>query len=78
MLLTSCSLFCRLEFAINRLQKCGNKQGLFILRCSPKDFNKYFLTFPVEVANICLLLTVYTHTSLFISSVLVRYRCMML
>uniref|UniRef100_A0A665WVV7 Tyrosine-protein kinase n=1 Tax=Echeneis naucrates TaxID=173247 RepID=A0A665WVV7_ECHNA len=35
------------EFAINRLQKCGNKQGLYILRCSPKDFNKYFLTFPV-------------------------------
>uniref|UniRef100_A0A3B5K3X8 Tyrosine-protein kinase n=1 Tax=Takifugu rubripes TaxID=31033 RepID=A0A3B5K3X8_TAKRU len=40
-----------LEFAINRLQKCGNKQGLFILRCSPKDFNKYFLTFPVEVGK---------------------------
>uniref|UniRef100_H3DDQ1 Tyrosine-protein kinase n=1 Tax=Tetraodon nigroviridis TaxID=99883 RepID=H3DDQ1_TETNG len=38
-----------LEFAINQLQKCGNKQGLFILQCSPKDFNKYFLTFPVEV-----------------------------
>uniref|UniRef100_A0A8D3DKD3 Tyrosine-protein kinase n=1 Tax=Scophthalmus maximus TaxID=52904 RepID=A0A8D3DKD3_SCOMX len=38
-----------MEFAINRLQKCGNKQGLYILRCSPKDFNKYFLTFPVEV-----------------------------
>lgn len=46
---------CRLEFAVNRLQKCGNKQGLFILQCSPKDFNKYFLTFPVEVGNICLL-----------------------
>uniref|UniRef100_A0A8C4I4M8 Tyrosine-protein kinase n=1 Tax=Dicentrarchus labrax TaxID=13489 RepID=A0A8C4I4M8_DICLA len=40
-----------MEFAINRLQKCGNKQGLYILRCSPKDFNKYFLTFPVEVGN---------------------------
>uniref|UniRef100_A0A8C9YKF4 Tyrosine-protein kinase n=1 Tax=Sander lucioperca TaxID=283035 RepID=A0A8C9YKF4_SANLU len=38
-----------MEFAINRLQRCGNKQGLYILRCSPKDFNKYFLTFPVEV-----------------------------
>ncbi|KAF3851380.1 hypothetical protein F7725_013152 [Dissostichus mawsoni] len=38
-----------MEFAINRLQRCGNKRGLYILRCSPKDFNKYFLTFPVEV-----------------------------
>uniref|UniRef100_A0A672ISH7 Tyrosine-protein kinase JAK2 n=1 Tax=Salarias fasciatus TaxID=181472 RepID=A0A672ISH7_SALFA len=38
-----------MEFAVNRLQKCGNKRGLYILRCSPKDFNKYFLTFPVEV-----------------------------
>uniref|UniRef100_A0AAQ4PRG5 Tyrosine-protein kinase n=1 Tax=Gasterosteus aculeatus aculeatus TaxID=481459 RepID=A0AAQ4PRG5_GASAC len=37
-----------MESAVNRLQKCGNKQGSFILRCSPKDFNKYFLTFPVE------------------------------
>uniref|UniRef100_A0A7N8X0D5 Tyrosine-protein kinase n=1 Tax=Mastacembelus armatus TaxID=205130 RepID=A0A7N8X0D5_9TELE len=36
-----------MEFAISRLQKCGNKRGLYILRCSPKDFNKYFLTFPV-------------------------------
>ncbi|XP_034026851.1 tyrosine-protein kinase JAK2 isoform X2 [Thalassophryne amazonica] len=40
-----------MEFAINRLEKCGNKPGLYILRCSPKDFNKYFLTFPVEVYN---------------------------
>lgn len=43
--------FRRMEFAINRLQKCGNKQGLYILRSSPKDFNKYFLTFPVVVGN---------------------------
>ncbi|XP_015230857.1 PREDICTED: tyrosine-protein kinase JAK2-like [Cyprinodon variegatus] len=39
----------RMEFAVSRLQKCGNKRGLYILRCSPKDFNKYFITFPVEV-----------------------------
>lgn len=39
----------RMEFALNRLQKSGNKRGLYILRESPKDFNKYFLTFPVEV-----------------------------
>ncbi|XP_026042647.1 tyrosine-protein kinase JAK2 isoform X2 [Astatotilapia calliptera] len=38
-----------MEFAVNWLQKSGNKRGLYILRCSPKDFNKYFLTFPVEV-----------------------------
>ncbi|KAL0979614.1 hypothetical protein UPYG_G00187300 [Umbra pygmaea] len=38
-----------MEFAINRLQKSGNKRGLYILRCSPKDYNKYFLTFAVGV-----------------------------
>lgn len=38
-----------MEFAHNRLHKCGNKRGLYILRFSPKDFNKYFLTFPIEV-----------------------------
>uniref|UniRef100_A0A3B5LTB4 Tyrosine-protein kinase n=1 Tax=Xiphophorus couchianus TaxID=32473 RepID=A0A3B5LTB4_9TELE len=36
-----------MEFAVSRLQKCGDKRGLYILRCSPKDFNKYFLTFPL-------------------------------
>uniref|UniRef100_A0A3B5LTB9 Tyrosine-protein kinase n=1 Tax=Xiphophorus couchianus TaxID=32473 RepID=A0A3B5LTB9_9TELE len=39
----------KMEFAVSRLQKCGDKRGLYILRCSPKDFNKYFLTFPVEL-----------------------------
>uniref|UniRef100_A0A8C7V9K6 Tyrosine-protein kinase n=1 Tax=Oncorhynchus mykiss TaxID=8022 RepID=A0A8C7V9K6_ONCMY len=38
-----------MDFAINRLQKSGNKRGLYILRCSAKDFNKYFLTFTVGV-----------------------------
>lgn len=38
-----------MDFAVSRLQKCGAKRGLYILRCSPKEFNKYFLTFPVEV-----------------------------
>uniref|UniRef100_A0A8C8IK16 Tyrosine-protein kinase n=1 Tax=Oncorhynchus tshawytscha TaxID=74940 RepID=A0A8C8IK16_ONCTS len=41
-----------MDFAINRLQKSGNKRGLYILRCSPKDFNKYFLTFTVGVCNV--------------------------
>ncbi|XP_038155599.1 tyrosine-protein kinase JAK2 isoform X2 [Cyprinodon tularosa] len=40
-----------MEFAVSRFQKCGNKRGLYILRCSPKDFNKYFITFPVEVLD---------------------------
>ncbi|KAL4623120.1 tyrosine-protein kinase JAK2-like [Arapaima gigas] len=37
------------EFAISKLRKCGNQKGLYILRCSPKDFYKYFLSFPIEV-----------------------------
>uniref|UniRef100_A0A8C1W1T0 Tyrosine-protein kinase n=1 Tax=Cyprinus carpio TaxID=7962 RepID=A0A8C1W1T0_CYPCA len=35
-----------LYFAISKLRKSGNQRGLFVLRCSPKDFNKYFLTLP--------------------------------
>ncbi|XP_023657274.1 tyrosine-protein kinase JAK2 isoform X1 [Paramormyrops kingsleyae] len=38
-----------LEFAINKLHKCGNQQGLYVLRHSPRNFNKYFLSFAVEV-----------------------------
>lgn len=45
------NFYYRMEFAIHRLQRYGNKRGLYILRCSPKDFNKYFLTFPVEVGS---------------------------
>ena len=40
-----------MDFAINRLHKAGNKSGLYILRHSPKDFDKYYLTFPVVVCN---------------------------
>ncbi|XP_063311167.1 tyrosine-protein kinase JAK2 [Pelobates fuscus] len=40
-----------MEFAINKLKKSGSKKGLFILRCCPKEFNKYFLTFAIERAN---------------------------
>ncbi|KAG7278261.1 hypothetical protein CRUP_036338 [Coryphaenoides rupestris] len=36
-----------MDFATNRLHKAGDRSGLYILRHSPKDFNKYFLTFPV-------------------------------
>ncbi|KAM4808988.1 tyrosine-protein kinase JAK2 [Rhinophrynus dorsalis] len=37
-----------MEFAINKLKRSGSQKGLFILRCSPKEFNKYFLTFSIE------------------------------
>nr|XP_033781534.1 tyrosine-protein kinase JAK2 isoform X2 [Geotrypetes seraphini] len=37
-----------MEFAISKLKKAGNQKGLYVLRCSPKEFNKYFLTFAVE------------------------------
>ncbi|XP_006008816.1 tyrosine-protein kinase JAK2 [Latimeria chalumnae] len=37
-----------MEFAINKLKKASNQKGLYVLRCSPKEFNKYFLTFAVE------------------------------
>ncbi|XP_036384156.1 tyrosine-protein kinase JAK2-like isoform X2 [Megalops cyprinoides] len=37
-----------MEFAINKLRRLGNQRGLYILRCSPKDYNKYFLSFAVE------------------------------
>ncbi|XP_053558528.1 tyrosine-protein kinase JAK2 [Bombina bombina] len=37
-----------MEFAINKLKRAGGQKGLFILRCSPKEFNKYFLTFSIE------------------------------
>nr|ACZ60070.1 JAK2bCA [synthetic construct] len=33
-----------MDFAISKLRKSGNQKGLFVLRCSPKDYNKYFLT----------------------------------
>lgn len=36
-----------MEFAINRLRRCGNHRGLYILRSSPKDYNKFLLSFIV-------------------------------
>uniref|UniRef100_A0A672NGH9 Tyrosine-protein kinase n=1 Tax=Sinocyclocheilus grahami TaxID=75366 RepID=A0A672NGH9_SINGR len=32
------------EFAVHKLKKAGDKNGMFLLRHSPKDFDKYFLT----------------------------------
>uniref|UniRef100_A0A8C8MN70 Tyrosine-protein kinase n=1 Tax=Oncorhynchus tshawytscha TaxID=74940 RepID=A0A8C8MN70_ONCTS len=36
-----------MEFATSKLRRSGNHKGLYILRSSPKDYNKYFLTFVV-------------------------------
>uniref|UniRef100_A0A7N8YH23 Tyrosine-protein kinase n=1 Tax=Mastacembelus armatus TaxID=205130 RepID=A0A7N8YH23_9TELE len=32
-----------MEFTIAKLRRCGNHQGLYILRCSPRDYDKYFI-----------------------------------
>ncbi|MBN3274750.1 JAK2 kinase, partial [Polyodon spathula] len=37
----------RMEHATSKLRRANNQRGLYILRCSPKDFNKYFLSFAV-------------------------------
>lgn len=36
------------EFSISRLRRCENHRGVYILRCSPKDYDRYFLSFVVE------------------------------
>ncbi|KAI5612743.1 tyrosine-protein kinase JAK2 isoform X1, partial [Silurus asotus] len=36
-----------MEFAISRLRRCDNAKGMYILRYSPKDYDKYFLSFVV-------------------------------
>lgn len=48
-------LFCpfesRMDFTISKLRCAGNYQGLFILRCSPRDYDKYYLSFVVGVSE---------------------------
>uniref|UniRef100_A0A8D3CVJ0 Tyrosine-protein kinase n=1 Tax=Scophthalmus maximus TaxID=52904 RepID=A0A8D3CVJ0_SCOMX len=34
-----------MEFTISKLRRSGNHQGLYILRCSPRDYDKYFMSF---------------------------------
>uniref|UniRef100_A0A8C5GAA4 Tyrosine-protein kinase n=1 Tax=Gouania willdenowi TaxID=441366 RepID=A0A8C5GAA4_GOUWI len=34
-----------MDFTIGKLRRFGNHQGLYILRCSPKDYDKYFMSF---------------------------------
>ncbi|XP_054467869.1 tyrosine-protein kinase JAK2a [Anoplopoma fimbria] len=36
-----------MEFTISKLRRSGNHQGLYILRCSPRDYDKYFMSFVV-------------------------------
>uniref|UniRef100_A0AAV2IXI7 Tyrosine-protein kinase n=1 Tax=Knipowitschia caucasica TaxID=637954 RepID=A0AAV2IXI7_KNICA len=36
-----------MEFTINKLRQSGNNQGLYILRCSPRDYNMFFMSFVV-------------------------------
>ncbi|XP_036376687.1 tyrosine-protein kinase JAK2 [Megalops cyprinoides] len=36
------------EFAVHKLKKAGAENGMFLLRHSPKDYDKYFLTVCVE------------------------------
>ncbi|KAM8743660.1 tyrosine-protein kinase JAK2a isoform 1-T1 [Acanthopagrus schlegelii] len=36
-----------MEFTIGKLRRYGNHQGLYILRCSPRDYDKYFMSFVV-------------------------------
>uniref|UniRef100_A0A7N6AEB7 Tyrosine-protein kinase n=1 Tax=Anabas testudineus TaxID=64144 RepID=A0A7N6AEB7_ANATE len=36
-----------MEFTIAKLRRSGNHQGLYILRCSPRDHDKYFMSFVV-------------------------------
>uniref|UniRef100_A0A673M177 Tyrosine-protein kinase n=1 Tax=Sinocyclocheilus rhinocerous TaxID=307959 RepID=A0A673M177_9TELE len=39
------------EFAVHKLKKAGAKNGMFLLRHSPKDFDKYFLTICTQVST---------------------------
>uniref|UniRef100_A0A670ZW69 Tyrosine-protein kinase n=1 Tax=Pseudonaja textilis TaxID=8673 RepID=A0A670ZW69_PSETE len=41
-----------MDFAISKLKKAGNQTGYYVLRCSPKEFNKYFLTFAMQQDSI--------------------------
>lgn len=47
---TFCLFDHRMEFTIGKLRRSGNHQGLYILRCSPRDYDKYFMSFVVGVS----------------------------
>uniref|UniRef100_A0A7N6BTE2 Tyrosine-protein kinase n=1 Tax=Anabas testudineus TaxID=64144 RepID=A0A7N6BTE2_ANATE len=42
-----------MEFTIAKLRRSGNHQGLYILRCSPRDHDKYFMSFVYETMVDC-------------------------
>ncbi|RVE65685.1 hypothetical protein OJAV_G00119030 [Oryzias javanicus] len=50
-LLESIQSYCHgpvsMEFTLSKLHQSGNYQGLYLLRCSPKDYDKYFMSFVV-------------------------------
>lgn len=41
-----------MDFTISKLRCAGNYQGLFLLRCSPRDYHKYYLSFVVGVSQL--------------------------
>nr|XP_019938074.1 PREDICTED: tyrosine-protein kinase JAK2-like [Paralichthys olivaceus] len=41
-----------MEFTIGKLRRFGNHQGLYILRCSPRDYDKYFMSFVVGYESV--------------------------
>lgn len=36
-----------MEFTVGKLRQNGNHQGLYMLRCSPRDYDKFFISFVV-------------------------------
>nr|XP_046231733.1 tyrosine-protein kinase JAK2a isoform X1 [Scatophagus argus] len=36
-----------IDFTLDKLRRSGNHQGLYLLRCSPRDYDKYFMSFVV-------------------------------
>lgn len=39
-----------MEFTIAKLRRSGNRQGLYMLRRSPRDYDKLFMSFVVGVS----------------------------
>lgn len=46
-----CPFGTRMEFTISKLRSAGNCQGLFVLRCSPRHYDKYYMSFVVGVCE---------------------------
>lgn len=42
-------VYWRSEFAVHKLKKAEAENGMFLLRHSPKEFDKYFLTVCAQV-----------------------------